>query len=143
MTRRRHTKLLNTRQSITGAGLVYPNCWQISHTEAAEALEMPVERIVKIVPRRYQICIVYLNEAGQKCSSFFSYRRFSRYQQEVQEAICSCKNLQSLEFLAEIIQYDLCHFRYHRVEIADALWDTLLQRLAELRAASRYATASV
>ena len=138
MTRRRRTKPIETRQSLTAAGVVRPDCWQITHEEAAQALEIPVDRIVKVVPRRYQVCIVYIKENGKKCSSFFSYRRFSRFLREVEVAINSIQNLQTLEYLAQIVEYDLCHFRYHRVKIGNGIRAALLQRLAKLSAVSRY-----
>jgi hypothetical protein len=53
-------------------------------------------------------------------------------------AINSIQNLQTLEYLAQIVEYDLCHFRYHRVKIGNGIRAALLQRLAKLSAVSRY-----
>ena len=105
-------KTRNTRQSLTASGWLKPQCWQISKIEAAEALRMPVNRIVKVYPRQHQVIVVYLNKKGQKCSSFFSYRLFARWQQEAIAAIASCRNQQILAPLEVIVQYDLEHFKY-------------------------------
>ncbi|PSB36610.1 hypothetical protein C7B69_04435 [filamentous cyanobacterium Phorm 46] len=121
-------KTRNTRQSLTASGWLKPQCWQISKTEAAEALKMPVNRIVKVYPKQHQVIVVYLNEKGQKCSSFFSYRLFARWEQETIAAIASCRNQQALAPLEIIVQYDLEHFNYP-VQSANQIWDTLLNHI--------------
>ncbi|MCU0542477.1 MAG: hypothetical protein MUE44_09825 [Oscillatoriaceae cyanobacterium Prado104] len=125
MTKRR------THQSLTASGWLKPQRWQISKMEAAEALKMPVNRIVKVYPKQHQVIVVYLNEKGHKCSSFFSYRLFSRWEQEAIAAIASCRNQQSLAPLEIIVQYDLEHFKYP-VAIADAIWEALLDRIRQV-----------
>ena len=92
------------------------------------ALGMPVNRIVKVYPKQHQVIVVYLNKKGQKCSSFFSYRLFARWQQETIATIASCRNQQTLAPLEIIVQYDLEHFKYP-VAIADAIWDALLNHI--------------
>jgi hypothetical protein len=124
-------KTRKTRQSLTASGWLKPLCWQISKIEAAEALRMPVNRIVKVYPKQHQVIVVYLNQKGQKCSSFFSYRLFARWEQEAIAAIASCRNQQTLAPLEIIVQYDLEHFKYP-VAIADAIWETLLNHIRHL-----------
>lgn len=131
MTNRRTQRTRNTRQSLTASGWLKPQRWQISKTEAAEALRMPVNRIVQVFPKQHQVIIVYLNKKGQKCSSFFSYRLFARWQQEAIATIASCRNQQTLAPLEIIVQYDLEHFKYP-VAIADAIWQALLNRIRQV-----------
>jgi hypothetical protein len=134
MTKRRHHnahKTRNTRQSLTASGWLKPQCWQISKIEAAEALRMPVNCIVKVYPKQHQVIVVYLNKKGQKCSSFFSYRLFARWQQETIAAIASCRNQQTLAPLEIIVQYDLEHFKYP-VAITDAIWEALLNHIRQV-----------
>ncbi|WP_333183908.1 hypothetical protein [Microcoleus sp. B3-D7] len=81
MTKRRTQKThkpSHTRQSLTASGWLEPKCWQISKIEAAEALRMPVNRLVKVYTKQHQVIVLYLKKKGQKCSSFFSYRLFGR-----------------------------------------------------------------
>lgn len=142
MANRRTQKTGKTRktcQSLTASGWLKPMRWQISHQEAADALKMPVERIVKVSPQRHQVIVVYVNEKGRKCSSFFSYRLFARWQEEAIRAILSCKNIQTLEPLEEIVQYDIEHFQYP-VEIANAIWETLLDHITRLMVEARFKT---
>ena len=134
MTKRRtqkNHKPSHTRQSLTASGWLKPQRWQISKKEAAEALRMPVNRIVKVYPKQHQVIVVYLNQKGQKCSSFFSYRLFARWEQEAIAAIASCRNQQTLAPLEIIVQYDLEHFKYP-VAIADAIWEALLNRIRQV-----------
>lgn len=120
MTKRRNQKTPKpspTRQSLTASGWLKPQSWQISEKEAAEALN--------------QVIVVYLNKKGQKCSSFFSYRLFARWEQEAIAAIASCRNQQILAPLEVIVQYDLEHFKYP-VAIADAIWEALLNQISRV-----------
>jgi hypothetical protein len=133
-------KTRNTRQSLTASGWLKPQRWQISKMEAAEALRMPVNRIVKVYPKQHQVIVVYLNKKGQKCSSFFSYRLFARWQQEAIAAIASCRNQQILAPLEVIVQYDLEHFKYP-VAIADAIWEALLNHIRHLNREQRLSLA--
>ena len=137
---RKTRKTSRTRQSLTASGWLKPQCWQISKTEAAEALRMPVNRIVKVYPKQHQVIVVYLNKKGQKCSSFFSYRLFARWQQEAIAAIASCRNQQILAPLEVIVQYDLEHFKYP-VAIADAIWEALLNHIRHLNRKQRLSLA--
>ena len=136
MTRKRR----NTRQSLTASGWLKPQRWQISKMEAAEALRMPVTRIVKVYPKQHQVIVVYLNKKGQKCSSFFSYRLFARWQQEAIATIATCRNQQTLAPLEIIVQYDLEHFKYP-VAIADAIWEALLNHIRHLNREQRLSLA--
>ncbi|MEG3860638.1 hypothetical protein [Microcoleus sp. herbarium12] len=134
MTKRRTQKThkpSRNRQSLTASGWLKPQRWQISKMEAAEALRMSVKRIVKVYPKQHQVIVVYLNQKGQKCSSFFSYRLFARWEQEAIAAIASCRNQQTLAPLEIIVQYDLEHFKYP-VAIADAIWEALLNHIRQV-----------
>jgi hypothetical protein len=137
---RRTRKTTHTRQSLTASGWLKPQCWQISKKEAAEALRMPVNRIVKVYPKRHQVIVVYLNKKGQKCSSFFSYRLFARWEQEAIATIASCRNQQTLAPLEIIVQYDLEHFKYP-VAIADAIWEALLNHIRHINREQRLSLA--
>ena len=137
---RRTRKTTHTRQSLTASGWLKPQRWQISKMEAAEALRMPVNRIVKVYPKQHQVIVVYLNKKGQKCSSFFSYRLFARWQQEAIATIASCRNQQTLAPLEIIVQYDLEHFKYP-VAIADAIWEALLNHIRHLNREQRLSLA--
>ncbi|MBD0307197.1 MAG: hypothetical protein ICV80_03380 [Microcoleus sp. T1-bin1] len=101
---------------------------------------MPVNRIVKVYPKQHQVIVVYLNKKGQKCSSFFSYRLFARWQQEAIAAIASCRNQQILAPLEVIVQYDLEQFKYP-VAIADAIWEALLNHIRHLNREQRLSLA--
>jgi len=68
----------HTRQSLTASGWLKPKCWQISKIEAAEALRIPVNRLVKVYTKQHKVIVLYLKKKGQKFSSFFSYRLFAR-----------------------------------------------------------------
>ena len=133
-------KTRNTRQSLTASGWLKPQRWQISKMEAAQALRMPVNRIVKVYPKQHQVIVVYLNQKGQKCSSFFSYRLFARWEQEAIATIVSCRNQQTLAPLEIIVQYDLEHFKYP-VAIADAIWEALLNHIRHLNREQRLSLA--
>jgi len=137
---RRTRKTTHTRQSLTASGWLKPQRWQISKMEAAEALRMPVNRILKVYPKQHQVIVVYLNKKGQKCSSFFSYRLFARWQQEAIATIGSCRNQQTLAPLEIIVQYDLEHFKYP-VAIADAIWEALLNHIRHLNREQRLSLA--
>lgn len=129
MTRRHHRRKARHRRSLTASGCLKPHCWQFSFEEVAIALNMPVERIVKVYPRPHQIIVVFLNEKGGKCSSFFSYRLFGRWQRETIGAIVSCRSEETFGPLVEIIQYELEHFQYP-VEMADTIWDAVLNQIS-------------
>jgi hypothetical protein len=127
--RHHHPRKARQRRSLTTSGCLKPYCWQFSKEEVAIALNMPVERIVKVYPRPHQIIVVFLNEKGHKCSSFFSYRLFARWQREAIGAIASCRSEETLDPLAAIIQYELEHFPYP-LDMADAIWDALLDQIS-------------
>ncbi len=142
MTKRRTRKPCQTGktcQSLTASGWLKPNSWHISHQETADALRMPVERIFKVYSKRHQVIVVYLNQKSQKCCSFFSYRLFARWQAEAIALILSCKDLQTLEPLEAIVQYDLEKFDYP-VETANAIWATLLDQITRLTVEVRFNT---
>ena len=72
-------------QNLITANQIKPENWDISDAEAKEALKVKninVKEIKKIHKLKHQVCISFWDEKGNICSSFFSYRIFSRWQQE-------------------------------------------------------------
>lgn len=125
-------------QSLTAAGKIKPQQWNLSKDEAAEALRaigIPVKEIKKIRCLRHQVCLSYWDEAGNVCSSFFSYRRFAQWQQSVEVLIGNCQSIPAWEQLGDIIEYDLLQFPY-TVEMGNAIWDALKRHWYQLKAAA-------
>ncbi|MFB2918510.1 MULTISPECIES: hypothetical protein [Aerosakkonema] len=123
-------------QSLTTAGKIHPERWNISKDEAyvaLKALDIPVREIKKVNCLQHQVCVSYWNEAGQVCSSFFSYRCFARWQQAVEKLIADLQNISEWESLGDIIEYDLLRFPYPP-EMTDAIWDKLRERFYQLKA---------
>lgn len=136
---RKPRQISKTCRSLTASGWLQPNSWHISHQEAADALKIPVERIFKVYSKRHQVIVVYLNQKGQKCCSFFSYRLFARWQKEAIALILNCQELQTLEPLEAVVQYDLEKFDYP-VEMANAIWAALLDHITRLTVEVRFNT---
>ncbi len=87
---RKKTQYRRQGQSLIAANKIKPQLWHISDPEAKEALIVQGERVQKIKKIRrlkHQVCISYWNEQGGVCSSFFSYRIFARWQNEVKKLI--------------------------------------------------------
>lgn len=141
MKRRKTRKTRQTGQSLTAAGKIHPEKWNISPQEAAfalKALGIPVKQVRKVCCLPHQVCVSYWNEQDKACSSFFSYRAFPTWQQAVEQAIATTQNIPQFEYLAQIVEYDLVQFPYP-VEMADAIWDALKNHQYELLAAKRLA----
>jgi hypothetical protein len=125
-------------QSLIAANKIKPQLWHISEAEAKEALIAQGERVYKIKKIRclkHQVCISYWNEQGGVCSSFFSYRIFARWQNEVEKLIYTCSTVKEWTKLQRIMRYEFASYNYFR-EIEDALDMALENRLCVLKATS-------
>jgi len=128
-------------QSLIAANKIKPQQWQISDTEAKEALKAEgcnVKEIKKIRYLKHQVCISYWDEKGNVCSGFFSYRIFARWQREVENLVDCCQTLKEWHRLNHITQYEFAHYPYLR-DMEDALQSALENRLCVLRATVREA----
>ncbi|MDF5726571.1 MAG: hypothetical protein PUP92_00675 [Rhizonema sp. PD38] len=126
-------------QSLISADKINPQQWNISAREAKEALKAQgyqVKQIKKIRCLRHQVCISYWDEKGNICSSFFSYRIFTRWQKEVDKLVNLCPSLKELVQLNGILQYEFDYYSYPR-EMEDALASSIENRLSELKATAR------
>jgi len=134
-------KFKNNRYRPRGKNLITsnkikPDLWRISSTEAKETLEstgLAVKEIKKITLLKHKVCISYWNEQGGVCSSFFSYRIFPTWQQEVEKLIENSPNFQKLQLLNHIIEREFKYYPYP-VEMQDAICNALENRLYVLRA---------
>ncbi|MCM0594054.1 MAG: hypothetical protein HEQ35_04210 [Gloeotrichia echinulata IR180] len=132
-------------KNLISANKIKPDQWHISHAEAKEALKAKgyqVQQIKKIHCLKHQVCISYWDTKGNICSSFFSYRIFARWQQEVEKLIYNCQTLQDWTKLNHIMRYEFAYYNYLR-EMEDALHIALENRLCVLNATSRQAVFSV
>ncbi len=129
------------RKSLTALCWINPKAWHLSKQEISEALNIPVERVKNATCRQHQVCISWYNEAGVVCWSFFSYRLFARWQDAVLALMRSWIDWNTWERLAGTIEYELARFNYPR-EMADWIWENLLDRDLELRTAAREAQLS-
>lgn len=103
-------------KNLIAANKIKPEQWQISDTEAKQALQATgykIKQIKKINCLKYQICISFWDEKGNVCSSFFSYRIFETWYEEAEKLICSCQTLQDLAKLNYIMQYEFTCYYYH------------------------------
>jgi type II secretory pathway component PulF len=135
---RKKTQYRRKGQSLIAANKIKPQLWHISEAEAKEALiaqGQRVHKIKKIHKLKHQVCISYWNESGGVCSSFFSYRIFARWQNEVEKLIYTCPSVSELAKLQRIMRYEFAYYNYLR-EIEDALDTALEKRLSVLKATS-------
>jgi hypothetical protein len=135
---RKKTQYRRKGQSLIAANKIKPQFWHISEAEAKEALIAQGERVQKIKKIRclkHQACISYWNEQGGVCSSFFSYRIFARWQNEVEKVIYTCPTVKEWTKLQRIMRYEFAYYNYFR-EIEDALYTALENRLCVLKATS-------
>ncbi len=123
-------------QNLITANKIKPENWDISDAEAKEALKVKninVKEIKKIRKLKHQVCISFWDDQGNICSSFFSYRIFSRWQQEVEETIDTCPNIKEWARLNRIIQYEFAYYKY-LTEMQDVLNVALENRMCVLKA---------
>ncbi len=132
---RKKTQYRRKGQSLIAANKIKPQFWHISEAEAKEALVAQgehVQKIKKIRCLKHQVCISYWNEQGGVCSSFFSYRIFARWQNEVEKVIYTCPTVKEWTKLQRIMRYEFAYYNYFR-EIEDALYTALENRLCVLK----------
>ena len=125
-------------QSLTAAGKLHPEQWKrIPKGEIARALieseGLSVKEVKKVHHLQHQVCISFIDIAGNVCSSFFSYRIFDSWQKVVEQLIYVCLDLKELYSLRRIIQHELAYFPYP-VEMADEVSTAMENRFYELRA---------
>ena len=128
-------------KSLIAANKIKPEQWQISNTEAKEALKAKgykVKQIKKIHCLKHQVSISFWDTKGNICSSFFSYRIFARWQKEVEKLIYHCPNLKEWTKLNHIMHYEFAYYSYPS-EIEDALNTALENRLSVLKATAQQA----
>ncbi|MBW4643383.1 MAG: PepSY domain-containing protein [Goleter apudmare HA4340-LM2] len=121
-------------KNLIATNKIKPEQWNISETEAKEALQAQgykVKQIKKINCLKYQICISFWDEQGNVCSSFFSYRIFIRWQKEVEKLISSCQTLKDWTKLNYFMRYEFVYYYYPR-EIEETLQAALENRLSVL-----------
>ncbi|MBE9081167.1 MULTISPECIES: hypothetical protein [unclassified Tolypothrix] len=126
-------------QNLISANKIKPEQWHISHAEAKAALTgkgYKVQQIKKIHCLKHQVCISYWDERGNICSSFFSYRIFSRWQKAVEQLVDSCLNFNELKKLNYIMQYEFANYHYFQ-EMEDAIYTALENRLCALKITSQ------
>lgn len=122
-------------QSLITANKIKPEHWHISHAEAQAALiakGYKVKQIKKIHCLKHQVCISFWDERGNICSSFFSYRIFSRWQKEVEQLVDSCLTFNEWKKLNYIMQYEFAYYHYFQ-EMQDAIYTALENRLSVLK----------
>ncbi|MBD2353682.1 hypothetical protein H6G41_03420 [Tolypothrix sp. FACHB-123] len=122
-------------QSLIRANKIKPEQWFISHPEAKAALNAKgykVKQIKKIHSLKHQVCISYWDEKGNICSSFFIYRIFQRWQQEVEKLIDTCQTLSDWKILNHILKHEFLYYQYFQ-EMVKAISTALENRLSVLK----------
>jgi hypothetical protein len=121
-------------KNLIAANKIKPEQWEISDTEAKEALQAKghdVKQIKKINCLKYQVCISFWDTQGNVCSSFFSYRIFARWQKDAEKLVNGCQTLTELIKLNHIIQCEFAYYHYLS-NIEYALQTALENRLSVL-----------
>jgi hypothetical protein len=115
---------------------IKPEKWNISDAETKEALKVKgydVKQIKKIHLLKHQVCISYWDVKGNICSSFFSYRIFARWQEEVEKLIYTCETVKEWAKLNYVMKYEFAYYHYPS-EIEDTLHAILENHLSVLKA---------
>lgn len=126
------------RKSLTSLRWINPKAWKLSKQEIADALGIPVGRVIKATCLQHQVTVSWRNERGQVCRCFYSYRLFTRWQNAVLGLIRTWSDLQTWERLASVIEYELERFPYPE-EMGNWIWENLKERECELRRAAQEA----
>ncbi|MFN6561702.1 MAG: hypothetical protein RMY28_018165 [Nostoc sp. ChiSLP01] len=117
---------------------IKPEQWQISNREAKEALNTKgykIKQIKKIQCLKHQACISYWDEAGNICSSFFSYRIFGRWQEEVENLIYTSQTLKQWARVNYVMKHEFAYYPYPS-QMEDVLCAALKNRLHVLKRTS-------
>jgi hypothetical protein len=128
-------------KSLIRSNKIKPKQWQVSEGEAKAALKakgINIKQIKKIRSLQHQVCISFWDEQGNICSSFFSYRIFSYWQQEVERLIENCQTVKAWARLNYIMSYEFAAYNY-RIEIEEALRRALENRLLVLNNTAKQA----
>jgi hypothetical protein len=123
-------------KNLIATNKIKPEQWNISDAETKEALKVKgydVKQIKKIHLLKHQVCISYWDAKGNICSSFFSYRIFARWQEEVEKLIYTCETLKELAKLNYVMKYEFAYYHYPS-EIEDTLHAILENHLSVLKA---------
>jgi hypothetical protein len=126
-------------KSLISSGDIKPQEWGISDAEALEALQSigePAQRIKKIKQLKHQISISFVDNNGNSCSSFYSYRIFTKWEREVEKLIYRCKKLTDWLFLNLNLKYEFSYYGYP-YEMIDYLQFVLENHFYVLKAAAR------
>ncbi|WP_066376389.1 MULTISPECIES: hypothetical protein [unclassified Anabaena] len=121
-------------KNLIAAKKIQPEKWCISKSEAQAALNAQgcnVKEIKKVHCLKHQVSISYWDIKGNICSSFFSYRIFSRWQQEVETLIAECQTLKEWQKLNYLLKYEFAYYHYPS-EMAYRLQAALENRLSLL-----------
>jgi hypothetical protein len=128
-------------KNLISTNKIKPKTWQISNTEAKEALKAKgydVKEVKKIHCLKHQVSISFWDTKGNICSSFFSYRIFARWQSEVEKLINNCENLKAWTKLNYILNYEFRYYSYLS-NIENAIHQALENRCLVLKATSQQA----
>ncbi|MDZ8106662.1 MAG: hypothetical protein RM338_13735 [Nostoc sp. DedQUE12a] len=128
-------------RNLIAANKLKPRQWQISNREVKEALKAKgyeIKQIKKIHCLKHQVCISYWDTAGNVCSSFFSYRIFSRWQQEAEKLIYTCQTLKEWAKINYVMKYEFAYYNYPS-KMEDALQAALKNHLAVLKTTTQQA----
>ncbi|MEH2232395.1 MAG: hypothetical protein V7K71_22670 [Nostoc sp.] len=123
-------------KNLIAINKIKPEQWNISDAETKEALKVKgydVKQIKKIHLLKHQVCISYWDAKGNICSSFFSYRIFARWQEEVEKLIYTCETLKEWAKLNYLMKYEFAYYHYPS-EIEDILHAILENHLSVLKA---------
>ncbi|MBD6617267.1 hypothetical protein FNW02_15880 [Komarekiella sp. 'clone 1'] len=132
-------------RNLIAANKIKPEQWDISKSEAKEALKAKgydVKQIKKIHHLKHQVCISFWDAKCNVCSSFFSYRIFARWRREVENLIYCCQNLKEWAKLNHLMQYEFAYYNYPS-EIENTLDTKLENHLRMLNATERQAVFQV
>lgn len=138
---RRVKKYRRPGSNLIAAKNIKPHEWKISHAEVKEALKhkgCEVKEVKKIRYLKHQVCISFWDAKGNVCSSFFSYRIFTRWQTTVERLIECCDNLLEWRRLSQTMRYEFVYYEY-LAEMEKALRIALENRLYALKATSQVA----
>ncbi|MBD2363996.1 hypothetical protein H6G36_22885 [Anabaena minutissima FACHB-250] len=122
-------------KNLIAANKIKPEEWGISNTEAQATLKAKgydLKEIKKIHCLKHQICISFWDTKGNVCSSFFSYRIFLRWQQEIESLIYACEIFKEWQRLNYLMKYEFAYYHYPS-EIEEGLQAKLENRLNVLK----------
>ena len=138
---RRVKKYRRPGSNLIAAKNIQPHEWKISQAEVKEALRhkgCEVKKVKKIRYLKHQVCISFWDAKGDVCSSFFSYRIFTRWETTVVKLINCCDDIREWRRLNRIMRYEFAYYEYLE-EMEKVLQTVLENRLYVLKATSEVA----